>query len=246
MRNTSESQDRASNITVDARPRPLSLDISKAATIVVDMQNDFGTPGGMFDRAGLDVTQIQKVVPPTERLLAATRRADIPTIYLKMAYSGDLSDMGAPASPNRNQHEFLNVGQDVTSPDGQQSRILVRDTWNTEIVDELRPRPGDRVIHKTRFSGFYETELDAVLKEMGVTFLIVAGCTTSVCVESTIRDAMFRDYSAVLAADCANEFPRESHDASLDIIQARFGWVSSSEQLIVALKALKPAAASAT
>ena len=243
MGDTSEMRDSASNVTVEARPRPISLDIRKTATIVVDMQNDFGTPGGMFDRAGLDVTEIQKVVPPTERLLAATRRAGIPTIYLKMAYSEDLADMGAHASPNRNQHEFLNVGKQVTSPTGQESRILVRDTWNTEIIDALRPEPGDQVIYKTRFSGFYETNLDAILTEIGVRYLIVAGCTTSVCVESTIRDAMFRDYSAVLAADCASEFPKESHDASLEIIQARFGWVSSSEQLIGALKALKPAAA---
>ena len=118
--------------------------------------------------------------------------------------------------------------------------MLIRDTWNTDIVPGLKPRSEDKTIYKHRFSGFYETELDDVLKRLGVKYLIITGCTTSVCVESTVRDAMFRDYACVLLEDCmgepiGNEFPRSNHDASLLTTPTVFGWVSNSEELLKAL-----------
>ncbi len=82
---------------------------------------------------------------------------------------------------------------------------MIRDTWNTEILQELTPGPGDVTLYNIGFSGFFQTDLDAILKKMDVNALVVTGCTTSVCVESTIRDAMFRDYSCVLLADCSAE-----------------------------------------
>src|SRR5207253_7020616 len=93
--------------------------------------------------------------------------------------------------------------------DGRQRRILLRDTWDTDIVDELRPQAGDAVIYKTRYSGFYETELDSTLKGRGVKTLIVVGVSTSVCVESTLRDAMYRDYRCLLVSDCTAERSEE-------------------------------------
>ncbi len=228
-------------IKLDAKPDPVTVDTAKTAVIVVDMQNDFGAKGGMFDRAGIEISGIQKAVGPTAKVLAAARQAGVKVIYLKMGYRPDLSDLGAPDSVNRVRHLQFRVGDKVTAPDGKESRILIRDTWNTDIVVELKPEAGDEVIYKTRFSGFYETDLDARLKKMGVKHLIVTGCTTSVCVESTIRDAMFRDYSCVLLADCAAEpiglnLPQSNHEASLLLIQTLFGWVSNSDQFTTALE----------
>lgn len=209
--------------------------------IVVDMENDFGSKGGMFDRAGIDISMIQKAVAPTAKVLAAARRAGIKIIYLKMGYRPDLSDLGAPDSVNRVRHlQIVHVGTSMRAPDGKDSRILIRDNWGTEIVPELKPQPGDIEMYKTRFSGFYKTELDAVLKTLRARHLIITGCTTSVCVESTIRDAMFRDYLPVLLADCTAEpigydLPRSNHEASLLIIQVLLGWVSSSDEFTKAL-----------
>ncbi|MGH9627801.1 MAG: cysteine hydrolase [Bryobacteraceae bacterium] len=76
-----------------------------------------------------------------------------------------------------------------------EGRILIRDTWNTEILDELKPEPRDIMVHKHGYSAFHETELDAVLKGLGVKWLIVTGCTTTVCVEIGIREAHSRDYA---------------------------------------------------
>ena len=233
-------------LTLDAKPASLTVDTSKTAIIVVDMQNDFGTKGGMFDRAGIDISMIQRAVAPTARVLTAARKAHINVVYLKMAYKPDLSDMGSPGSPNWRIHQqVMHVGTAVRAPNGAESRVLVRDTWNSDIVNELKPESTDTVLYKSRFSGFYETELDNKLKEMGIRYLIVTGCTTSVCVESTIRDAMFRDYLPVLLEDCTAEpvgygLPRSNHEATLLLIQLMLGWVSSSDQFIKALETSVP------
>jgi ureidoacrylate peracid hydrolase len=120
---------------------------------------------------------------------------------------------------------------------------LIRDTWNTDVVAERRPEPDDLALYKHRFSGFYQTELDDVLRKLGIKNLIFAGCTTSVCVDSTIRDAMFRDYRCIVLADCVgepigNNLPRSNHEASVLVIQLLFGWVAESAQFIRALEPL--------
>lgn len=230
-------------VTLDAKPEPISVDTAKTAVIVVDMQNDFGSEGGMFQRAGLDISGIQAAVPPTKKVLTAARKEDIPVIYLKMAFKADLSDAGAPDSVNFVRHtNFLNVGKKIKAPNGKESRILIRDTWNTDIVDALAPEKGDWQIYKTRFSGFYKTELDDVLKEKQIKYLIFTGCTTNICVDSTIRDAMFRDYLSVLLTDCTaeplgNNFARTNHEAAILSVQALLGWTSDSNIFIKSLAA---------
>jgi ureidoacrylate peracid hydrolase len=226
------------NVTVEAKPGPVTIDTAKTVALVVDMQNDFGAKGGMFDRAGIDISITRSAIEPTTRVLASVRQAGIPVVYLKQGHRPDLSDLGAPDSPHRMKH--LMVGTTVTAPDGRESRILIRDTWNTDILDEVKPESGDTVIYKTRYSGFYGTELDSVLRARDVKWLIVTGATTSVCVESTVRDAMFRDYRCILLADCTGEpighqFSRSNHEASLLTIQTLFGWISSSTDVVRAL-----------
>ena len=226
---------------IQARPQPITIDPARTAVVVVDMQNDFGSKGGMFDRAGIDISDIQRAVAPTARVLDAARKAGMGIVYLKMAYQPDLSDLGPPESVNRVRHIRLGVGQPMAAPDGSASRVLIRDTWNSDILGELKPHAGDIVIYKTRFSGFYMTDLDEILHRRGITTLIVTGCTTSICVESTVRDAMFRDYLCVLLADCMSEpighgLPRSNHEASLLSTEVLLGWVSDSSQFLQALQ----------
>jgi ureidoacrylate peracid hydrolase len=102
---------------------------------------------------------------------------------------------------------------------------------------ELVPEPADLQLYKHRFSGFYQTKLDATLEQHGIRYLIVTGCTTSICVESTVRDAMFRDYFCILLSDCCAEpighqLSRSNHEASLLVIETLFGWVAHSVALI--------------
>ena len=229
-------------IRLDAQPGQIEIDTARTAVIVVDMQNDFGAQGGLFDNAGVDISMIQTAVGPTAHVLAAARQSGMQIIYLKMAFRADLSDLGAADAPNRMRHVQFGVGESMRAPNGTEGRFLIRDTWNTDIVAELAPQADDIVVYKHRYSGFYQTDMDTILNQLGVKYLIVTGCTTSVCVESTVRDAMFRDYSCVLLADCMGEpighgLSRSNHDASLLAIQMLFGWVSDSGQFIQALEA---------
>jgi ureidoacrylate peracid hydrolase len=158
-----------------------------------------------------------------------------------MGFRPDLSDAGPPGSPNRTKHVRIHAGKTIQAPDGTESRILIRDTWNTDIVSELAPLAGDIVMYKHRFSAFFETELDDILKRLKAEYLIFTGCTTSVCVESTIRDAMFRNYSCLLLEDCTAEpigqgLSRSNHEASLLVLQTLFAWISHSEKFIAALE----------
>lgn len=223
-----------------ARPEPIEIDPSRCAIIVVDMQNDFGSKGGMFERAGIDITPIVGAVQPTANVLAAARKAAIPIIYLQMQHRPDLADMGAADSPHRQRHARLSVGEKMIAPNGKDSRILVAGEWGTQIIDALTPQKGDFVVPKHRFSGFYETPLDTILKGLNAKYLVFTGCTTSICVESTIRDAMFRDYHCVLLEDCTAEpigfaNSRSNYEASLLTIEVLFGWVSDSKTFVKAM-----------
>src|SRR5438309_10621089 len=107
-------------VILDAKPAPIKIETSRTAVLVVDMQNDFGSKGGMFDRAGLDISMIQATVRPTSRVLASARQSGIAIIYLKMGFRPDLSDLGDSESPNRTRHLYFGVGQTISAPDGTQ------------------------------------------------------------------------------------------------------------------------------
>jgi len=213
-------------ITVEARPNSVAFDPRHTAVLVIDMQNDFASPGGMFGRAGIDITGITAAAAATRPVLQAAREAGVPVVYLKMEHAPDLSDLGPAEGPHWIKHRPLRVGD--------------RGTWNTKIVDELAPEPDDVIVSKHRYSGFFETELDDVLRKLGTTHLLVTGCTTSVCVESTVRDAMFRDYSCVVLEDCTAEpigaeLARTNKESSLLVIETLFGWVSSADAVVEGL-----------
>ena len=157
-----------------------------------------------------------------------------------MEFEPDLSNAGGPDAPNRVRHVAFGVGKTVEAPDGSESRVLIKDTWDTEVLPELSPEEGDIVVSKHRFSGFFETELDAVLKDLGVRSLVFTGCTTSVCVESTLRDAFYRDYKCLLLSDCTAEpvgstLARTNYEATLLLVQTFYGWVADSAALLEAL-----------
>jgi len=241
-------------VTLDARPKPIDIPLSQSAVLVIDMQNDFASKGGLFDRAGIDVSGIKAVVPPTARVLANARDAGVPVVYVKYGLRPDLLDLFDRDSPLRDRFMGYGIGSSALSADGREGRIAIRDTWNTDIVDELAPLPGEATVYKHGYSAFHQTELDLVLRGLGVKYLFVVGCTTSVCVETAIREAHARDYACILLEDCTAEpighgakgyigvpgatasSGGANHDATLVIIQTLFGWVSNSKALKKALE----------
>ena len=231
--------------SVEARPSAVQIDCERTAVVVVDMQNDFASDGGMFQRAGIDVTGIRAIVPKIAAVLESARSAGVLVCYLRMGFAADLSDAGRPTSPTWIKHLPLDVGAEVIAPDGTPSRILIRDTWNTRVIDELAPDVADLVIDKHRYSGFHGTGLDEMLRARGIDTLLFTGATTSVCVESTVRDAMMRDFHCVVIEDCVAEpigetLDRTNHDATLLTLEILFASIARASSVISALTAIFP------
>lgn len=223
------------------RPTPIDFDLSRTAVIVVDMQNAFASKGGMFDLAGHDISGAAPAVAATARLVGAARAAGVPVVYLQMGFAADLSDAGDADSPAYHKELALILMRQRPELSG---RLLVRGTWDWQIVEALRPQPGDTVIPKARYDGFTRTELDAQLKALGVRNLLFTGIATNICVESTARHAFFLEYWPILVEDAVNHAgPDRNRDATLWAFENVFGWVTDSDTVIAALRGSGRAAA---
>jgi ureidoacrylate peracid hydrolase len=137
-------------VSIQAKPAAVRVDLAKTAVLVVDMQNDFGGKGSMFDRAGVDLSVIRQAVAPTVRILEAARAIGLPIVYVIMAHRADLADRGREGSRHWQLCQRLKVGAEIVAPTGEPSRILIEGTWNTGILPELTPLPNDIVVTKTR------------------------------------------------------------------------------------------------
>jgi ureidoacrylate peracid hydrolase len=226
------------SVEVAARPEPFSFDPARAALILVDMQNGFASKGGYLERAGFDIGQARATLRNCQRLLAATRPAGLRTVYLQMGWHEDLRDAGAADGGMYRKSVALRFMRKQRQND---RTALIRGTWDYAIVDELAPQPGDFVVPKTRLSGFFETNLDSILRGADINTLIFAGIATNICVEAPIRDALYRDYLCLVVEDATNATgPAYVKDATLFNVETILGWVTDTDALC---RALVPAAA---
>ncbi len=222
---------------LNARPEPVEIDFRKSAVIVVDMQNAFASKKGMLDLAGVDISGAPEVVRSVREVLAAARQAGIPIVYLQMGYQPDLSDSGGPGSPNWHK-ELGNPHDEFAVPELKGKLVVVRGGWDFDIVDEIKPLPGDLVIVKARYSGFARTPLDDELRKRGIQYLFFTGIATNVCVESTLRDAFFLDYWPILIADATMGSQPGMHEATLHNVEAFFGWTIRAAEFAEQVKAV--------
>jgi ureidoacrylate peracid hydrolase len=218
-------------VRLPAKPESIELDIDRTALIVVDMQNTFCKKGGIFDYIGaLDETKVKRVIDRDKKVIEACRRKGVRVVYLRMGYRPDLANAGGPESPN--YHKELGVVAMREHPE-LNGKFLVRGTRDWEIIDELKPRPGDIIVDKHRYSGFVNTDLDTILETNNIKYLLFMGLATNVCVESTLREAYFREYFPVLISDgCGNIGPEFTQAATIWNVTEVFGWVASSRDLI--------------
>ena len=222
-------------ITIEAEPEAIKLDTDKTALIVVDMQNAFCKPGGMMDYFGISNDEMTgRVTAVCQRAVAISRKNNIPVFYLRMSYGLDVdADLG-PESPFYWKEKGLEA---IRRNPELAGRFLMPGTWDVEIIDELKPEPGDTVIDKSRFSGFVRTNLDVALQAAGIRHILFTGLYSNVCVESTLRDAFFHEYFPILVSDgCGNMGPDFLQKATEWNVQSVFGWVTTSENWIKSLK----------
>jgi ureidoacrylate peracid hydrolase len=221
-------------VEVPAEPAALSLDLDRTALLVIDMQNAFGSPGGLLDLAGVDIRPARDVIANAQLVCDAARRAGLPVIYLTMGYPADQSTAGGADSPNPQKELALCLMRERPELRG---KLLTIGTWDFQVVDELSPQATDTVIVKSRYSGFHGTDLDSVLRGRGIRNLLVVGIASNVCVESTIRDAYFLEYWPVMVADATMPAGApEIHQATLYNVRTFFGWVTTAEDVATAIR----------
>jgi ureidoacrylate peracid hydrolase len=221
-------------VTVQAEPEPLEIDLSKTAVIVVDMQNAFVSRGGYWEMAGWDISAARKIIRPCREIVGAAREKGIKVIYLQMGCHPDLSDIGGPDSPNRRKSRGLAlIGQRPELRD----KLYIYGSWGADIIEELAPKPGDIVIQKQKYDGFIGTNLDIVLRTGGVKYLLFTGTATNICVDSTLRHAFFLEYFPILVADAVAQLgPGTTQEATIFNVQTIFGWVTTSKNLLKAIR----------
>ncbi len=217
-----------------ARPAPVELTLAETALMIVDMQNSFATKGGMFDLAGFDISGADAAVAVTRKLLDACRKAGVKVVHLQMTYQPDLSDGGGPSSPNF--HKELGLCMMRARPE-LAGKLLVEGTWDWQIVDALAPVAGEKIVKKTRYSGFVNTDLEAWLRGQGIRNLLFTGIATNVCVESTARDAFFAEFWPIMVEDAMNHSgPDFNRQSTLWNFEHVFGWVTQSADVMAVLE----------
>jgi ureidoacrylate peracid hydrolase len=220
-------------VTIAARPHALEIDLARTAAIVVDMQNAFVSPGGMFDEAGYDISGAPACIANNVRLLPVLRAAGVKVVYLKMSYNEDYSDSGGPASPN--WHKELGLVLMQACPE-KWGKYVTEGTWDEEVVEEIAPVAGDVVVRKQRYSGFAGTNLDMILTTNGIRYCLYTGVATNVCVETTLRDGYLLDYWPILVADaCNNSGPEHNRLATEWNVEHAFGWVTTTDDVLKAV-----------
>jgi nicotinamidase-related amidase len=200
------------------------VDPRHAALVVVDMQRDFCTPGGAFERLGIPISMYPPMIPRLVHLVESARAAKVLVAYVLMTV------LPGRASESPAQIRF-NMRMHLSEAEGEPLGYTEDGSEGQKLIPELTIEDGDLVVKKYRSSAFWGTNLDMLLRSNGIQTVIVAGCTTEGCVESTARDAMFNDYYVVIADDCVASDDREQHDASMLLMRNRFD-IAGSEQIL--------------
>jgi biuret amidohydrolase len=216
---------------VGAEPYEFSFERKSCALVIIDMQRDFVDPGGFGEALGNDVSLLRKAIAPTRRVLEAARKKGMLVVHTREGHRPDLSDL----PPSKKLRGRLKAG--IGDP-GPMGRILVRGEYGHDIVDALKPAPGEPVVDKPGKGAFYATDLDSLLHNRGIGQLVVCGVTTEVCVNTTVREANDRGYDCLVLEDCVGSYFPEFQEAALKMIKAQggiFGWVSDSKRFLKGL-----------
>jgi nicotinamidase-related amidase len=215
--------------------KTLRFDLAKAAIVVIDMQNDFCHPDGWLAHIGVDVTPARRPIAPLQGLLPVLRHKQVPVIWLNWGNRSDLLNISAGL---RHVYNPTGTGVGLGDPLPQnQAAVLTAGSWAAAVVDELEQLPEDVRVNKYRMSGFWDTPLDSILRNLGRTTLFFAGVNADQCVLSTLQDANFLGYDCILVTDCAaTTSPDYCWQATLYNVKQIFGFVCDSHALLNAIK----------
>lgn len=222
-------------VTVEDRSRTITFDIGRTACLVIDMQNDFCHADGWLAHIGVDITRAREPIEPLRHVLPRLREAGVPVIWVNWGNRPDRLNL----SPSL-LHVYNPTGNGVGLGDPlpkSGAPVLELGSWAAEIVNELEVGPDDVRVAKFRMSGFPDTPLASILRNLDVTTLLFAGVNLDQCVMCTLQDANFLGYDCLLLEDCtATTSPDFCRDASLYNIRQCFGFVTTGSAVVGQLK----------
>lgn len=212
----------------DAKLKPIVDAPDRGALIITDMQNDFCAEGGWTHRSGLDHQKCRQAIPGVQRAVEAARKHGMMVIWVYWHNRSDLRNLGAPTLYSfKHDPDQAGIGQEL-----DHGPVLLENSWGAQMVQELHPYmdEDDIHVHKVRMSGFYGTHLDQVLRTQGINTLFFSGVNTDQCVTTTMEDAYFHDYNAVLLTDAtATSSPDYCKDAVVFNSQNCWGFTMTTE-----------------
>jgi nicotinamidase-related amidase len=221
-------------ITLHSQPQQVSIDLHRTALMVIDMQNDFCAAGGWVDHLGLDYTPDRAPIAPLKRLIPALRGAGARIVWVNWGNRPDLANM-----PPNQLHLYKPAGRGIGLGDplpGHGARVLQKDSWAADIVEDLEPVADDIKVDKHRISGFWDTPLDSILRNLGTRTILFAGVNTDQCVFCSLTDANFLGYGCVLLEDCcATTSPPFCTEATVWNVKKCFGFVTDSNDVLAQL-----------
>ena len=226
----------AKPLFVRAEPQSITVDLARTAMIVIDMQNDFCAAGGWVDHIGGDYRPDRAPIKPLQKLLPALRKAGVPVIWMNWGVRPDLKNL-----PPNQHHLYKPTGTGVGIGEqlpGSGAKVLTKDSWAAAVVDELEIKPQDIMVDKHRISGFWDTPLDSILRNLGTRTVLFSGVNTDQCVLHSLTDTNFLGYGCVLVEDCcATSSPAFCTEATVWNVKKCFGFVTDSARIVTALKA---------
>jgi nicotinamidase-related amidase len=220
-----------------AQSKDIIVDWNKAAMIVIDMQNDFCHPLGWLAGIGVDVMPARAPIKPLARLLPGLRTAGVPVIWANWGNRPDLANI-SPALLHVYNGDGRGTGLGAPLPKAPVpgARVLEKGSWAAAVVDELAIAPSDFAVDKFRMSGFWDTPLDSILRNLGVSTVFFGGVNADQCVLATLMDANFLGYDTVLVEDCsATTSPGYCWEATLYNVRQCFGFSVTSAAMKRAL-----------
>ena len=221
-------------VSIAAKPKPITVDLSRSAVIVVDMQNDFCHAEGWLAGIGVDVTAARAAIEPIQRLLPRFRQHAVPVIWLNWGNRPDLANI-SPALLH--VYDGDAVGAGLGAKLGKhKAPVLEKGSWSAQVVDELAVDPTDICVDKHRMSGFWDTPLDAILRNLRVDTLLFCGVNADQCVLHTLADANFLGYDTIMIEQAsATTSPDFCLDATLYNVRQIFGFTVEADALCTAL-----------
>ena len=210
------------------------LDPARTAVLAIDLQVEFLSSDGYFARKGYDPAPLRAVIEPVKRLTEAARDAGCLVIWTRQGYRADLAD-----ASSYDRWRAQRAGIDLKRGD---VGSVLRGSPGYDIVPELTPSPGDVIVDKTANGAFYQTDLELVLRAQGITHLIFSGCTTDVCVHTTLREAVDRKYQCLLVQDACASADAYAHAAALHMVTVEdgvFGVLAALDDVLRGLAACR-------